>query len=117
MTDSLGTNGEKRAEVYLRRRGYRIVEKNYRCRLGEIDLIAFKDKTIVFCEVKTRNNKEYGEPYESVTRHKQERLRLLAEIYLQKTKRYDFDCRFDVISILLGLHGRVKELIHIKNAF
>lgn len=117
MMSHLGISGEEKAALYLKRKGYRIVEKNFRCRLGEIDLIALKNRMIIFCEVKTRKNKEYGEPFEAVTRNKQERLRKLAEAYLQKNRKFDCDSRFDVISILLNSQGKVEELIHIRNAF
>ena len=118
---SFGTDGEDLACDYLRGKKYKIISRNYRCRIGEIDIIALRRKTLVFCEVKARNNREFGEPFEAVTRHKQKRLRRLAESYLQSTHNdrnipQDLDYRFDVISIVFNQSNEF-EIIHLENAF
>lgn len=116
-----GATGEKLACDYLKRKGIKILATNYCCRIGEIDIVAKDCRTLVFCEVKARNNKEYGEPFEAVNAAKQQRLKRLAEVYLQSM--YDsqrilkeFDCRFDVVSIVFDSEGSA-EIVHIKNAF
>ena len=118
---SFGTDGEDLACAYLRDKKYKIISRNYRCRIGEIDIIALRRKVLVFCEVKARNNREFGEPFEAVTKHKQKRLRRLAESYLQSTQNdrnipQDLDYRFDVISIVFN-QSNGFEITHLENAF
>lgn len=112
-----GFLGENLAARYLQRKGFKILDKNFLSRIGEIDLIASRKDLLVFCEVKTRLNKEFGEPFEAVTTYKQERLRRLAECYLQKNQYCFGEVRFDVISILLADGGTRAQIDHIKNAF
>jgi putative endonuclease len=69
----LGRSGERRAEKYLRRQGYRLVARNYRCPIGELDLIFLDGKTVVFVEVKTRTGAEHADPQDAVNRGKQDR--------------------------------------------
>ncbi|MBI4743567.1 MAG: YraN family protein [Actinobacteria bacterium] len=115
---SLGLDGEKIAALYLRKKKYKIINQNYRCRLGEIDIVAFFNNTVIFCEVKTRRNKEFGEPFESVTKTKQNRLRRLAEYYILNNKNLkDSNFRFDVVSILVNEKNKPSEIFHIENAF
>jgi len=118
---SFGADGEDLACDYLRDKRYKIISRNYRCRIGEIDIIALRRKTLVFCEVKARNNRQFGEPFEAVTKHKQKRLRRLAESYLQSTQNdrnipQDLDYRFDVISIVFN-QSNGFEITHLENAF
>jgi len=107
-----GFTYEEKAAEYLEGKGYRILEKNFYSRFGEIDLIARHDKYLVFVEVKYRANTKGGHPLETVDRRKQSRIRKSAEFYLL---RYGFlanqPCRFDVIGIL------GEEITHIENAF
>ena len=114
---SIGASGEIFASSYLCKKGYKIVAQNYRCRLGEIDIIARKENVLIFCEVKTRQDKKFGEPFEAVTVYKQSRLRRLAEHYLLRHPSNNSVFRFDVISILFGCDGKTKEILHIENAF
>jgi len=110
----IGNRGEDLAVSYLKKKGYRILEKNYRVQKGEIDIIAKDKNIIVFVEVKTRNTDQYGTPQESVDKRKQRQLLKLALLYLQKRNFLDSsDCRFDVISI--NLQNNMLE--HIKDAF
>lgn len=95
----LGDRGEEAAEGFLRRRGYVIVERNFRCPLGEIDLIALERGTIVFVEVKTRRTHGFGSPAEAVDRRKQQRLRRAAEVYLNRKRLHDRHARFDVVEV------------------
>jgi putative endonuclease len=115
---TLGLDGEMVAASYLKKKKYKIIDQNYRCRLGEIDIVAFLNNTMIFCEVKTRQNKKFGEPFESVTKTKQNRLRRLAEYYILNNKSLkDLSFRFDVISILMNEKGKPAEIFHIENAF
>lgn len=108
----LGSLYEEKAASYLQSRGLQILEKNYRCKLGEIDLIAKDGNCIVFAEVKYRYNMKQGYAAEAVDRRKQMVLKKVAEFYLlAKIHSLDVPCRFDVI----GFDG---EKIHwISNAF
>ena len=114
---SKGSWGEERAARYLRLRAYRILEKNYRCRLGEIDLIARRGGYLVFVEVKLRRDARFAEAREFVNRAKQERILMTAQLWQQEHKT-ELQPRFDVIEIYApdGENGRV-EIRHIENAF
>ncbi len=94
-----GRDGEAIAEEYLTVRGYDILNKNYRNRFGEIDLIARDGKTLVFIEVKTRNNDSHGLPADAVGSRKQHRLCKVALSYISHNNISNQPCRFDVISI------------------
>ena len=112
----LGKKGEEIAAEYLKDRGYRILARNYRCLYGEIDLIATDDQEVVFAEVKTRSSLQFGHPYESVTKRKQQRIRKIALHYLQETQPAIYNFRFDVISILVEGDKTFKIEV-INNAF
>ncbi|MCX7784622.1 MAG: YraN family protein [candidate division WOR-3 bacterium] len=111
----LGKKGESLAEKYLEKQGFKILAKNYRCPLGEIDIIAKEQDTIVFIEVKTRHSDFIAEPFESVGRKKQMKLRNLAEHYLAEKDWENCEIRFDVLSIVSS--DRDEKIEHIKNAF
>lgn len=113
----LGSWGEERAARYLRFHGYKIIEMNYRCRMGEIDIIAQNRKFIVFVEVKLRKSSGFAEAKEFVTRAKQQRVMTTAELWLSLHET-ELQPRFDVIEIYApdGSSGRVK-INHIENAF
>lgn len=113
----MGSLGEKLASRYLRRKGYRIIKTNYRTKIGEIDIIAQAKDTLVFCEVKARKNKQFGEPFEAVTLSKRRKIRRLAEHYLTCVNEGQSEYRFDVVSIILNDKDRVQEIGHIENAF
>lgn len=95
----LGKCGETTAIRYLRRRGYKIMEKGYKVGRGEIDIIAYEKRTLVFIEVKTRRSRRFGTPQESVTLTKQKQIRRLAEIYCTRHDLEDTPCRFDVLTL------------------
>lgn len=115
----LGMIGEEIAFAYLSRLGYHLLERNYRCRLGEIDLIMLDGSFIVFIEVKARRGTHFGVPQEAVGAAKQARIRRLAEHYLQCKDNEDYQLRFDVVAVSFHKAGsQVKQVIdHIKNAF
>jgi putative endonuclease len=97
----LGAKGEEVAVNYLKSRGYRIVERNYRIRFGEIDIIAEQGDDLVFIEVKTRSGTLFGSPFESVTKQKQKQLSKVALEYISKQGFHDRPARFDVVGIEL----------------
>ena len=113
---TLGRTGEKQAQRFLRRLGYRIVSRNYRCAVGEIDLIALDDDVLVFVEVKTRASREHGDPQDAVNPAKQRQLVRCARFFLHQTKSDDRACRFDVIGVTLGEDGK-PEIEHFIDAF
>jgi putative endonuclease len=110
MLNKLGVSGEKKAENYLKSNGYNIIVKNYKCKLGEIDLIVEKDDKLIFVEVKTRSNERFGRGFEAVTHKKIDKIRKVATVYLLQ-KNLQTEVRFDVISI----DG--EEITHIEGAF
>ncbi len=96
---NLGREGEDRAAEFLVRRGYRILERNYSTRMGEIDLIALHEGAIVFVEVKTRTSNAYGAPELAVNLRKQQRMVRAALGYLKNKKLHQMPCRFDVVAV------------------
>jgi len=110
----LGASGEELALDHLRGRGYRIVARDVRSRLGQIDLVAKHGPTLVFVEVKTRAGTAFGLPQEAVGRAKERRLRLLGSAYLQRHPHRG-PVRFDVIGLTV-IDGRLVRLEHIENA-
>ena len=118
MSRLLGRWGEEQAAEYLRGRKYRILACNWRCRFGEIDIVAREGKTLCFVEVKLRRGDRYGRAAEHVDRRKQQRLRLAAQAYLEQHPE-DCPMRFDVLEVYApgGRMDRLPEMVHWKNAF
>lgn len=115
-TIQVGNIGEDAAANYLHDEGYRVLERNYRCKIGEIDIIAKNNQTYVFVEVKTRSSTRYGFPAEAVNYHKQQKIMYTALCYLKQINQDDVCCRFDVIEIFLTDLNVIK-CNHIINAF
>jgi putative endonuclease len=113
---ALGALGEKRAREFLKKRGYRIVETNFRCREGEIDIIARDKDYLVFVEVRTRTGSQFGTPEESITFAKREKLTSVALAYLQTHKNLPSLWRFDVVAIEVGSDGQTTRIEVIQNA-
>ena len=111
----LGREGEDLARKLLKKQGYKILEQNYRSKLGEIDLIAKDRETLVFVEVKTRRSEEFGSPKWAVTPAKQRKISMVALSYLKETGQTHQKARFDVVSIR-EICGK-PSLEIIKNAF
>lgn len=113
---SKGHAYEKLAEKHLRQHGYKIKDRNFRIRKGEIDLIALDHNTLVFVEVRFRKNSLYGSPEETITRQKQVKIILTAQHYMTKFNLWSSNARFDVITIQPAAEGNLK-INWLKNAF
>ena len=111
----LGKAGEEAALHFLKKNNFRIVEKSFRFYRGEIDIIAYDKKTLVFLEVKTRRSYTFGFPEDALTPSKQSQLRKVALGYCTLRKIQDVECRFDVLSLTYDEEG--YSISHIKNAF
>jgi putative endonuclease len=102
----VGAAGERAALAHYRRAGYRLLARNWRCPLGELDLVLARGRTIVFCEVKTRRGATLGGPFDAVTWRKQAKLRGLAQAFLARAGGLEWDeVRFDVASVSAVLGG------------
>jgi len=112
----IGAIGEKLAADFLKKRGYKIIQRNFRCREGEIDIIVQKDECLVFVEVRTKKNTAFGTPEESVTLSKREKLISLADAYIQACNKPPQSWRIDVVAVELTPDHRVSRLEHIENA-
>ena len=113
---SLGERGETIAVLFLKGQKFRILERNFRCKCGEIDIIARDSSTYVFIEVKTRKNLSFGPPQLAVTPFKQRQISRAALTWLSQKKLHDAPARFDVIGVLLP-DQQVPVVEHIRNAF
>jgi len=111
----LGDAGEDLAAAALKKQGYKILERNYRTPLGEIDVIARHQGFLVFLEVKTRRSLHFGEPQEAVSPAKQARLKRLADYYVKVKRQGEVKMRFDVVAITVSEAGPQVEII--QNAF
>ena len=110
-----GKEGEEIAEAFLKKRGYRIIEKNFRSSYGEIDLIAWDVETLVFIEVKARSSDRFGGPVGAVNHRKQVKISAVAAGFIQKERLWSAPCRFDVVSIV-GQAGKTTVALF-QNAF
>lgn len=115
-TTELGSRGEHIAAVYLTDAGLRVLDRNWRCREGELDIVARDGDALVFCEVKTRRGTGFGHPAEAVTPQKQRRLRLLAQRWLAAHDEHAPDLRFDVVGVLVPPTG-LPKVTHLPAAF
>jgi len=110
-----GKQGEDDAVAHLKRNGYRILIRNYRTRLGEIDIIAKDGKSLVFIEVKARKSEHFGSPKWAITPVKQRKMSMVALQYLKETQQIQTKARFDVVTV--GPEGKAARIEIIKNAF
>jgi putative endonuclease len=111
----LGNIGEIKACEYLESEGYLLVEKNFRCAFGEIDIIAIRENVISFVEVKARSGSTYGEPQESINSLKKRKIKNTASYYLGLKKLNGFDVSFDVVT--LKISDKKFMLQHFKSCF
>lgn len=112
---TLGKSGEELAAALLEGSGYRIIARNYKTKLGEIDIIAYDKDTICFVEVKTRHSDKHGMPEEAISGFKQRQISKAALMYLKKNHLLDKNARFDVVSIIYSEDAPKSDLI--KDAF
>lgn len=112
---TLGKSGEELALALLEESGYRILARNYKTKLGEIDIVAYDKDTICFVEVKTRHSDKHGLPQEAISGFKQRQISKTALIYLKKNHLLDKKARFDVVSIIYSENASKLDLI--KDAF
>lgn len=112
----LGAGSEERASRLLEEKGMKILARNFRCALGEIDLVAQDGPTLVFVEVKSRRSLDFGPASLAVNWRKQKKITQLAQLYLKQRKLFNIPCRFDVVSIHYPEQGK-PLLDHIPNAF
>jgi putative endonuclease len=116
----LGVLGEGLAAAHLERRGFRILERNYRTRWGELDIVAFDGRTLVFCEVKTRRMRRPGpDALDAVGHRKREQVRKLARSWLSEHDEHPFapEIRFDAIGVTFDGDGRLVGLDHLEEAW
>ncbi len=111
----LGKKGEEIALRFLKKNGYRVVERNYVCKMGEVDIIAKEKDTLVFIEVKTRTSTVFGPPQLAVTSSKQMQISKAAWSFLKEKRIENVKARFDVVAILIRPEGEEIELI--RDAF
>lgn len=112
---SKGKAGEDLASTFLKKEGYKIIERNFKCPLGEIDIIALDKGTLVFVEVKTRSSNIFGLPEEAVNHRKQRQMIKTAQLYISKKKLFNNPARFDVAAVTIS--GGKAEVRVIRNAF
>ena len=112
---NIGKQGESLAVEFLKKNGYRVLENNFRCRFGEIDIIATEGKTLVFIEVKTKTSNKFGPPKLAVDFNKRKQLSKAAMAYLMQKKLTNYPARFDVVGISIIEDKTEVELI--RNAF
>ncbi|MCZ7525203.1 MAG: YraN family protein [Acidimicrobiia bacterium] len=109
---ALGAAGERAVAERYERDGYGVLDRNWRRREGELDLVVERDRVLVFCEVKTRTSDRFGAPVEAITREKRQRVRLLAAKWLEERRIVVREVRFDVASVVPGSAGQaVVEIL------
>ncbi len=113
----LGYLGERAAEKFLKRKGYKIVARGLRLRGEELDLIAVDGRTVVFVEVKTRRGPRFGHPTEAVDERKQRRLTRGALVFLKRHGLLEYRCRFDIVAVTWPKGTRKPTIEHFPNAF
>ena len=113
---ALGSYGERVAVRVLTDAGLQVLDRNWRCRAGELDVVAREGEALVFCEVKTRTGTGFGHPVEAVTTAKQRRLRLLARAWLAAHDQHARDLRFDVVGVHVPATVPAR-VTHLRNAF
>jgi putative endonuclease len=116
LPDGAGRAGEAAAESILRSRGFEILQKNFRVREGEIDLVCLSGTQFVFVEVKTRRSGSFGLPEESISRAKADRLIIAAQAYLEQTEQPGADWRIDLLALEMDRSGQVLRSNIIENA-
>jgi putative endonuclease len=112
----IGDEGERLALNFLKKKGYRILETNYRCRSGEIDIIALHGQDLVFAEVRTKTNLSFGSPEESISFSKRQHLEATVDSYLQQHPEHTHSWRIDLVAVELDGDNGLKRIEQIENA-
>lgn len=112
-----GRAAEEAAASYMEQQGWLIVERNWTCRSGELDIIAEKEGILLFVEVRSRSGTGYGLPAESIDGRKIQQVRRTAEVYLHRFGISDRQIRFDAVAVMLGRNLEIRSLEHIEDAF
>lgn len=114
----LGAIGEAAAEQWLKKQGFRLLARNWRCRTGEIDFVGLEGELLVFIEVRTRSGSlAFGTPQESVDARKRRQIYETSQVYLHREREYDRQVRYDVLAVLTDRAGVITHIDHIRNAF
>jgi putative endonuclease len=116
----LGRHGERLAGEHLSQRGFEIIERNFRTRFGELDIVAYDGRVLAFCEVKTRRLRAgQGSPFDAIRTLKRAQIRKMAAVWLnQRSNRpYAQEVRFDAIGVTLDPSGRLVSIEHLEGAF
>jgi putative endonuclease len=112
--DALGAYGERLAAEHLRAAGMTVLDSNWRCPLGELDIVARDGDVLVVCEVKTRSSALYGHPLEAVTADKAARLRRLAAAWIDERQVHPTDVRIDLVGVVRGRSGGPAQVEHVR---
>lgn len=113
-----GKIGEEEACRWLKEKDYCILQRNWRCRSGEVDIIAVREDVLIFVEVRSRSsNSGFGTPQESVDQRKMQQVRSTAAVYLQMSGEHTRQIRFDVIAVMMNHVGEMMSVNHLENAF
>lgn len=116
-TKQKGDFGEEIANGFLRKKRIIVLERNFRTRYGELDIIGLQNNIIIFYEVKTRKGNLYGSPAEAITKTKINKIKLTSKFYIAKYNLYNYDIRFDVIEVFLNKEDKFEKINIIENAF
>ena len=114
---AIGRLGEQIAESYLKTSGYRIIERNYRCPVGEIDLIAEEKGILAFVEVRTLSSRNWGLPQMSINFSKRQKIVKTSLYYLSQTNMWDRSCRFDIVDVILQTETEEQHVELLRGAF
>ena len=114
--DELGRRGEDLAARYLEQRGYRVLDRNWRCVAGEVDIVAAERDEVAFVEVKTRSSVGFGHPFEAISAEKLERMRRVAALWCEAARPRPSRYRLDVIGIVMR-PGRLENIEHLQRVF
>jgi putative endonuclease len=112
---SIGADGEEKAAAYLQEKGYKIISRNVTSRVGEIDIVAEKDRKVIFCEVRTKISDKHGRPSDSLTSFKKQHFGQAIRWYLMKHNLRQYKLSADFISVILHRDRSVKEIVHYEN--
>jgi len=112
-----GNQGEDEAVLFLEKKGYKIINRNFQTKFGEIDIVARQNKKIIFVEVKASFGNSYGQPWERISRHKIFQVRRMGQLYLRQNKLTNIPLRIDAVGVWFTKGGSLQKIIHWKNIY